>query len=161
GQPEPVLGFLLETSVLERLCGPLCEAVAGRTGSQALLGELGRANLFVVPLGEGRRWWRYRHLFAALLRARLGRGRPQRGAGLHRAGAAWQEEHGLADDAVRHALAAGDTGWAARLVERHFDVVFRRAGEATLGRWLSAVPAEVVRVRPRLCLARAVIAAVD
>src|SRR5262249_29977315 len=161
GQPERVLGFLLETSVLERLCGPLCEAVSGRTGSQALLEELERANLFVVPLDEERRWWRYHHLFADLLRARLDRVRPQRVPGLHRAAAAWHEEHGFADDAVRHALAAGDTGWAARLGERHFGVVFRRAGGATLGPWLSAVPAEVVRVRPRLCLARAVIAAVD
>jgi LuxR family maltose regulon positive regulatory protein len=78
GQPEQVLRFLLQTSVLDRLCGPLCDAVTGRTGSQALLEELDRANLFVVPLDEERRWWRYHHLFADLLRARLARKRPAR-----------------------------------------------------------------------------------
>src|SRR5215475_3879724 len=109
-QPEPVLGFLLGTSVLDRLCGPLCDAVTGRTGSQAVLEELDRANLFVVPLDEERRWWRYHHLFADLLRARLERARPQRIPGLHRAAAAWHEQYGFADDAVRHALAAGETG---------------------------------------------------
>src|SRR5262249_6305898 len=87
-QPGPALGFLLETSVLDRLCGPLCDAVTGRTGSQQMLEELDRANLFVVPLDEVRRWWRYHHLFADLLRARLERVRPQRIPGLHRAAAA-------------------------------------------------------------------------
>jgi LuxR family maltose regulon positive regulatory protein len=159
-QPGEVVRFLLETSVLERLSGPLCDAVIGRTGSQQLLEALERANLFVVPLDEVRGWWRCHHLFADLLRARLERTRPQQLPGLHRAAAAWHEEHGLADDAIRHALAAGDVEWAARLIERYFDAVFRRAEEATLARWLSALPAEAVRARPRLCLAQAVAAAV-
>ncbi len=159
-QPEQILRFLLETSVLDRLSGPLCDAVTGRTGSQALLEELERANLFVVPLDEVRRWWRYHHLFADLLRVRLARERPERAPELHRAAAAWHEEHGSADDAVRHALAAGEGGWAARLIERHFDAVFRRSEGATLSRWLSALPAEVVRARPRLCLAQAITAIV-
>src|SRR5215831_7146676 len=155
GQPEHVLRFLLETSVLERLCGPLCDAVTGRTDSQQMLEELDRANLFVVPLDEVRHWWRYHHLFADLLRARLERARPQRIPGLHRAAAAWHEQYGFADDAVRHALAAGETGWAARLVERHMEALLRRREDATLDRWLSALPAALVRARPRLCLAQA------
>src|SRR5215831_4558480 len=158
GQPEPVLRFFLETSVLDRLCGPLCDAVTGRTGSQALLEELDRANLFVVPLDEVRQWWRYHHLFADLLRARLERQLPARLPELHRAAATWHEEHGLADEAIRHATAVGETGWAARLVERHVETLLRRSEGATLDRWLSALPAASVRARPRLSLAQAVTA---
>jgi LuxR family maltose regulon positive regulatory protein len=154
-QPEPLRAFLLETSVLGRLSGPLCDAVTGRSDSQALLEQVERANLFLVPLDEVRGWWRYHHLFADLLRARLHQERPERVPELHRAAAAWSEQHGLVDDAVRHALAAGDALWAARLIERHFDDLLRRNEDATLHRWLEGLPAEVVRSRPRLCLAQA------
>jgi LuxR family transcriptional regulator, maltose regulon positive regulatory protein len=158
GQPEQVLRFLLETSVLDRLCGPLCDAVTGGTGSQEMLEELDRANLFVVPLDEVRQWWRYHHLFADLLRARLERQQPARLPELHRAAATWHEEHGLADEAIRHATAAGETGWAARLVERHVETLLRRSEGATLDRWISALPAASIRARARLCLAQAVTA---
>jgi LuxR family transcriptional regulator, maltose regulon positive regulatory protein len=154
-QPEPLRAFLLETSVLGRLSGPLCKAVTGRSDSQALLEQVERANLFLVPLDEVRGWWRYHHLFADLLRARLAREQPERLPELHHAAAAWSEQHGLVDDAVRHALAAGDAVWAARLIERHFDDLLRRNEDATLHRWLEGLPAEVVRSRPRLCLAQA------
>ena len=154
-QHEELRTFLLETSLLERLSGGLCDAVTGRTDSQAMLERVERDGLFLVPLDEVRGWWRYHHLFADLLRARLQQQRPGRVAGLHRAAAAWCEEHGLADDAVRHALAAGDTAWAARLVERHVETLLGRSEGATLRRWLSALPAESVRDRPRLCLAQA------
>jgi LuxR family transcriptional regulator, maltose regulon positive regulatory protein len=160
-QPEPLVGFLLETSVLERLSGELCDAVTGRTDSQALLEAIERANLFLVPLDEVRGWWRYHHLFADLLQARLRQERPERIPGLHRAAAAWSEEHGLADQAVHHALAAGEVEGAARLIERHFDAVLRRAEDATLARWLAALPAELVRARPRLCLVEAYWALID
>jgi LuxR family maltose regulon positive regulatory protein len=155
GQPGPVRAFLLETSVLDRLSGELCDAVTGRAGSQAMLQDIERAGLFLVPLDEVRGWWRYHHLFADLLRARLQAEQPGRVPALHRAAAAWSEEHDLADDAVRHALAAGDTDWAARLVERHVETLLGRSEGATLRRWLSALPAESVRDRPRLCLAQA------
>ncbi len=107
GQTDRVREFLLETSVLERLSGRLCDAVTGRTDSQAMLERVERANLFLVPLDEVRGWWRYHQLFADLLRARLQQQQPGRVAALHHNAAAWCEEHGLADDAVRHALAAG------------------------------------------------------
>jgi len=155
GQPGPVRAFLLETSVLERLSGELCDAVTGRAGSQALLQDIERAGLFLVPLDEVRGWWRYHHLFADLLRARLQAEQPGRVPALHRAAATWCEEHDLADDAVRHALAAGDAAWDARLVERHVETLLGRSEGATLRRWLSALPAESVRDRPRLCLAQA------
>jgi LuxR family transcriptional regulator, maltose regulon positive regulatory protein len=159
-QPAEVVRFLLETSVLERLSGPLCDAVTGRSGSQAQLEALERANLFVVPLDEMRRWWRYHHLFASLLLDRLSQELPARVPELHRAAATWHEEHGFADDAVRHALAAGEAGWAARLVERNVEVLLRRSEGATLRRWLSALPVASVRARARLCLAQTITAVV-
>src|SRR5690348_3515138 len=155
GQPAQVRTFLLETSVLERLSGELCDAVTGRPGSQAMLAAVERAGLFLIPLDEVRGWWRYHHLFADFLRARLQAEQPGREPALHRAAAAWCEEHDLADDAVRHALAAGDTAWAARLVERNVETLPGRSEGVTLGRWLSALPAKSVRDRPRLCLAQA------
>jgi LuxR family maltose regulon positive regulatory protein len=155
GQPEQVRAFLLETSVLERLSGELCDAVAGRAGSQMMLADIERAGLFLVPLDDVRGWWRYHHLFADLLRARLQAEQPGQVQVLHRAAAAWYDEHDLADDAVRHALSAGDTAWAARLVERHVEELLGRSEGVTLRRWLSALPAEAIRDRPRLCLAQA------
>ena len=160
-QSEQVRAFLLETSVLERLSGPLCDAVTGREGSQALLEEAERAGLFLIPLDEVRGWWRYHHLFAGLLRARLQAEQPGRAVTqLHRRAAAWYAGHGLADDAIGHAVAAGEMLWAARIIEQHFDEVFNLRGEAaTVHRWLSVLSAEVVRSRPRLLLAQALMAA--
>jgi LuxR family maltose regulon positive regulatory protein len=154
-QPQPLRAFLLETSVLERLCGPLCDAVTGRSDGQELLEQVERANLFLLPLDEVRGWWRYHHLFADLLRVRLAREQPERLLQLHCAAAAWSEQHGLADDAVRHALAAGELAWVARLIEQHWDAMLWRSEDVTFRRWLQALPAELVRSRPRLCLAQA------
>ena len=155
-QSEQVRAFLLETSVLERLSGPLCDAVTGRTGSQAMLEQVERAGLFLVPLDEVRGWWRYHQLFADLLRARLRQEQPGRVAALHRNAAAWCEEHGLADDAVRHAVAAGEMNRAARLIELYADaLIFLRGEGATVQRWLAALPAGLAGSRPRLLLAQA------
>jgi LuxR family maltose regulon positive regulatory protein len=159
-QGEPLRMFLLETSVLERLSGALCDAVTGRAGSRALLDQVERAGLFLLPLDEVRGWWRYHHLFADLLRARLQAEQPGRVPHLHRNAAAWYEEHGLADDAIRHAMAAAEMAWAARLIEQHFDEAYSlRSEAATIQRWLSALPADLVRRRPRLLLAQAQLAA--
>jgi len=152
-QPDRVRRFLLQTSILERLSGPLCDAVTGDADGQGMLEELERANLFLIPLDEERRWWRFHHLFADLLRARLGRTKGGRVPELHRRAAAWCEQHGLIDDAIRHALASGDTLWAARLVEHHLSETLRRGESLTLRRWLSLLPDGVVRSRPALCLA--------
>ncbi|HEY2125703.1 MAG TPA: LuxR C-terminal-related transcriptional regulator [Streptosporangiaceae bacterium] len=154
-QPARVRGFLLETSVLDRLCGALCDAVTGRSDGQQLLEAVDRANLFLVPLDEERGWYRYHQLFAELLRARLGQEQPERLPALHRAAGAWCEQRGLVDDAISHALAAGDGTWAARLVERHIAAILARGEGATVTRWLAALPARVVRSRPRLCTVRA------
>jgi LuxR family maltose regulon positive regulatory protein len=153
-QPEQLRTFLLETSILERLSGPLCDAVTGRRDGQALLEQVERANLFLQPLDEERRWWRYHQLFADLLRARLHQQRPERVPELHRAAAAWFEAHGLAEEAVRHALAAGEAAWVARLMERHFPGLLWVSEDTTLRRWLAELPASVVR-EPWLCVALA------
>ena len=158
-QPGRMREFLLETSVLERLSGELCDTVTGRPGSQALLEQAERAGLFVVPLDEVRGWWRYHHLFADLLRARLQAEQPGAVPGLHRNVAAWYAERGLADDAIRHAIAAGEMTWAARLIEQHYDELFYLRGEATtIRRWLSVLPEDLVRSRPRLLLTQAFLA---
>ncbi len=122
-QPADVRRFLLDTSILERLSGPLCDAVTGRSDGQQMLEGLERANLFLVALDEQRRWYRYHRLFADLLRVRLQRqeGGAERVAELHRSAAAWCVDRGLIDDAVRHAMAAGEARWAARIVEHRVD----------------------------------------
>jgi LuxR family maltose regulon positive regulatory protein len=160
-QPDQLVRFLLETSVLDRLSGPLCDAVTGQAGSQALLERIERANLFLVALDDERRWWRYHRLFADLLRARLQQAQPDRVPALHRNAAAWLEEHGLIDDAVHHAVAAEEVEWAARLVEQHTQARFQRGEGGTVDRWLAALPAELVRARPRLSLARAIWALIN
>jgi LuxR family maltose regulon positive regulatory protein len=158
-QPEELVRFLLETSVLERLSGPLCDAVCSRSDSQQLLERIERANLFLIPLDDQRRWWRYHHLFADLLQARLQQQRPEQLTKLHQAAAAWCEQHELADDAIGHALAADDPIWAARLVERHLEEqILRRSEAATLARWLAALPTQVVHSRPRLSVGQAITA---
>jgi LuxR family maltose regulon positive regulatory protein len=155
-QADDVVSFLLETSLLDRLCGPLCDALTGRNDGQEMLERLDAADLFLIPLDEERRWWRYHHLFADLLRVRLQHERGERAPDLHRAAAAWHEQHGFPDEAVRHATAAGDVAWAARLIELNVEGLLRRSEGAILGRWLSVLPAQTLRTRPRLCLAQAV-----
>jgi LuxR family maltose regulon positive regulatory protein len=158
-QPEHIRTFLLETSVLERLSGPLCDDVLGREGSQQMLEEIERSNLFLLPLDDSRRWWRYHHLFADLLRAQSWRRSRARTVELHRAAAQWYEDAGLADDAIRHALAGGDADRAAELVERYLDEqILGRAETTTLTRWLSALPPEVAQRRARLPLGQGVLA---
>jgi LuxR family transcriptional regulator, maltose regulon positive regulatory protein len=152
-QPETQMRFLLETSLLEQLCGPLCDAVTGRSDGTEMLEELERAGLFVVPLDEERRWYRLHHLFRDLLRARLQHVDEERLPTLHRRAAAWCEQHGLIDYAIRHASAAGDAPWAARVVEQHLGETLRRGESGMLTQWLALLPDDAVRSRPALCLA--------
>ncbi|HZA80601.1 MAG TPA: LuxR C-terminal-related transcriptional regulator, partial [Actinomycetes bacterium] len=153
-QPTRVREFLLRCSILDRMAGPLCDAVTGDTDGQDMLEELERANLFVVPLDEQRRWYRFHHLFADVLRARLQRVDAGRAPELHRRAASWCEQHGLVDDAIRHASAAGDPIWSARLVEQHLNETLQRGENAVLARWISLLPDRVVHTRPGLCLAQ-------
>ncbi len=149
-QPERVQTFLLKTSILDRLSGPLCDAVTGQEEGDALLAALERGNLFVIPLDDNRHWYRYHHLIADVLFARLTRERHGRVATLHRRASEWHEHNGSAADAIRHALAAEDFERAADLVELAVPAMRRSRREATLLGWLKALPDEMFRVRPVL-----------
>jgi LuxR family maltose regulon positive regulatory protein len=116
-QPEGVRSFLLESSVLGPMCAPLCDAVTGRTDGQAMLEILEHSNLFVVPLDDERRWYRYHHLFADVLHHHLRRSQPGLVPELHRRASGWYEQERLLDEAIEHALAADDSDGAARLIE--------------------------------------------
>jgi len=157
-QPDRVRRFLVDTSILERLTGSLSDAVTGGSDGQEMLEDLERANIFLVALDEERRWYRYHGLFADLLRARLQAESPERVAELHQKAAGWYEANGLIREAVRHALAAGEPARAAELVERNVDDVLGRGEGASLRRWLSALPHDVVRSRPRLAVVQALAA---
>jgi LuxR family transcriptional regulator, maltose regulon positive regulatory protein len=151
-QPAQVRGFLLQTAVLDRLSGPLCDAVTGQPGGRAMLESLDRGNLFVVPLDDSRRWYRYHHLFADVLAAHLTDEQPDLVADLHRRASEWYERSGEQSPAIRHALAAGDVERAAGLIELIIPELRRSRQEATIRRWLDAIPDEVVRVRPVLAV---------
>jgi LuxR family maltose regulon positive regulatory protein len=153
-QPDTVRSFLRDTSILDRLSGPLCDAVTGLDDGagvgKAMLEALERGNLFVVPLDDRRHWYRYHHLFADMLHARLLDEQPDRVPDLHRRASAWFERAGATSDAIRHALAAEDFPKAADLVERAMPALRRNRQEAAFLGWLAALPDELVRVRPVL-----------
>jgi LuxR family maltose regulon positive regulatory protein len=164
--------FLLKTSILERLTAPLCDAVIGGepltdagapsptverppSPSHALLARLDRANLFLNPLDDERRWYRYHHLFADLLRSRLEQTLPGQISDLHRRASAWYEQQGLIAEALGHALTAGDVERAARLVEGNALATIYHGQLATVAGWFEALPDETVRARPWLCISQA------
>ncbi|WP_245743435.1 LuxR C-terminal-related transcriptional regulator [Geodermatophilus poikilotrophus] len=151
-QPERVRSFLLQTSILSRLSGPLCDAVTGRHDGRQTLEALDRANLFLIPLDDRRRWYRYHHLFADVLQAHLLDEQPDAVAGLHRRAADWHETTGERAEAVHHALAGGDPARAAELIELLLPTLQQGRQEATVRRWLAALPTEVLRVRPVLSI---------
>ncbi len=151
-QPESVQEFLLETSVLEQLSGPLCDAVTGQSGSQALLEGLERANLFLVPLDDKRQWYRYHHLFRDLLYARLKQRRGDALRTLHTRAAEWYEQNELTSEAIHHSEAAGDFDTAAQLIEHNAPSAVLRGEIATVIAWIGTLPAELVRYRPWLSI---------
>ena len=164
-QPDRVRSFLLQTAILDRLSGSLCDAVCsagtstGREDGRHMLATLERSNLFVFPLDDKRQWYRYHHLFADVLRARLTDEQPDQVYDLHRRASLWYEQNGLAPDATRHALAAEDFERAAGLIELAWpamDISYQSA--AWLG-WVKSLPDELVRVQagaqPGLCLGTA------
>ncbi len=163
-QPEHVQTFLLHTSILDRLCGPLCDAVCPKgtavhpplpgegPSAQDTLERLDAANLFIVPLDSERKWFRYHHLFAELLRQRLNRRQPDLEPTLHLRASEWYVQEGLIDQAVTHALAARDYERAAGLVQQHAGDAFARGEFSLVLGWLEALPEELVRSRPLLCV---------
>jgi LuxR family maltose regulon positive regulatory protein len=149
-QPERVQSFLLDTSILGSLSGPLCDALTGRDDGQRTLEGLDRENLLVVPLDDQRHWYRYHHLFAEFLRSRLKREHPEQVATLHLKASEWYEENALGVEAVRHALSAGDHERAARLMARGIGQTWYRGEVVTLLNWLSKLPEKTMRDRPLL-----------
>lgn len=150
GQPPPIRRFLLQTSILERLCGPLCDAVTGGGDGAATLAALNRGAVFLEALDEGGRWYRYHRLFADLLRHLLTAEHPGMEVELHRRAGAWCREHGLAQAAVGHFMAAGDWQVAADLVEGVAEAVLSDGEFASLAAWVEAFPPEEVQARPGL-----------
>jgi LuxR family maltose regulon positive regulatory protein len=173
-QSESIQTFLLQTTVLDRLTGSLCDAILSRgteeqrskgdfdtsaphlpspsASGQEILEHLERSNLFVVPLDEERRWYRYHHLFADLLWQRLHQTQPEQLPGLHGRASVWYEQNGFDDEAIEHALRAEDFERAADLVEGRAETVWGRGEQTRLLGWLEALPAEQVDSRPLLCI---------
>ncbi len=149
-QPERVGSFLLQTSILDRLSGPLCDAVTGQEDGKEMLETLERGNLFVVPLDDKRQWYRYHHLFADVLQARLMEEQPNQLPILHRRASGWYEGNGFPAEAVSHAFTVEDFERAADLVELTWRLMDRRFQSATWLGWAKALPEEQVRARPVL-----------
>ncbi|HET9927725.1 MAG TPA: hypothetical protein VFQ09_02870, partial [Rubrobacter sp.] len=151
-QPEHVQVFLLATSILDDLTGPLCDALTGRSDGDEVLERLERENLFVFALDDERRWYRYHNLFADFLRGNLARESPERMDELHRSASAWNEQNGGLSSAIEHALSAGDHERAARLMEWGIGQTWYRGEVATLLGWLGKLPKETMRRRPLLLI---------
>jgi LuxR family maltose regulon positive regulatory protein len=168
-QPEGVQTFLLQTAILDRLTGPLCDAVVGEIGdwrseiggriqppasdlqSQTILEYLESSNLFIVPLDSERQWYRYHRLFADLLRSRLHQAHADLVPTLHRRASEWYEQSELVAPAIEHALSAGDSERAVHLIEMEAEVTLMRSEVVTFLNWVDALPDELVRARPSLC----------
>lgn len=149
-QPDHIQDFLLQTSILERLSPALCNAITRLPYPDNILEQLEQANLFLIPLNEQRRWYRYHHLFAEFLRERLARIYPDLVPELHRKAAAWYEQHGFLSEALAHLLAAGDYSSAARLVEQQAESLIKSGEMMALLAWFSMLPEEELRRHPRL-----------
>ncbi len=159
-QSLQVQRFLLNTSILDRMCGALCDALNetfgnGATSSANILHDLENANLFIVPLDDTRNWYRYHRLFGDLLQERLQRESPERVPGLHLSASKWLEDHGYVDGAVQHALQSKDYAFAADLIERTSQEIMMRSETLTFLRWLWRLPESEIQKRPKLGIYRA------
>ncbi len=156
-QPPELRSFLLRTSILTRLCGPLCDAVTDGHGSAQILDELERSNLLLVPLDAKRHWYRYHQLFAELLRHELERTEPDTVAALHRRASSWYSAAGMIVEAANHANAAGDVDAAVALVGRHWSYLLEQRQLMTVSGWLDALPPNVIAENRMLCFAAAMV----
>jgi LuxR family maltose regulon positive regulatory protein len=153
-RPQGTKNFLLQTSILNRLCSSLCDAVTGQRDSQSILEQLEQANLFLIPLDEQRHWYRYHHLFADVLRNRLQQATNLSTEGvpaqveLHRRASVWFEQEGWIDEAIQHALSAPDVERAASLVEKYSLLMIQQSENLRVRLWLEQLPNELVQTRP-------------
>ena len=150
-QPDDIQSFLLRTSVLDRLCGPLCDAVLQSRDGEQVLNQLGHANLFIVPLDSERRWYRYHHLFSDLLRQRLGQ--KESAAPLHRRASQWYEAQGMEVEAFHQATLANDIAGAMRLITGNGMPLYFRGVTAPVVHWLSSLPHAALNTHPFLWVA--------
>jgi LuxR family maltose regulon positive regulatory protein len=153
--PEGTLNFLVQTSILDRLCGSLCDTVTAKEGGQSILEQLEQANLFIVPLDDQGKWYRYHHLFAEVLQSRLQQTQPNLISELHRRASHWLEHNGYIAEAVEHALEGKDWIHATKLIETNLENIKLRGEVATALRWLGALPDEAIYAHPTLGLAHA------
>jgi LuxR family transcriptional regulator, maltose regulon positive regulatory protein len=160
-QPEKIRTFLLRSSVLRRLSGPLCDDVLETEGSAALLEELEHSNLFLVPLDDRREWYRYHHLFGELLHLELGSREAALVPVLHRRAAAWHRRGGDVEEAIYHATAAGEFTDAGALIASHWLAYWRRGRRATVSRWVDGLPEEAIAADPPVAFVAAWIGALS
>ena len=159
--PEDVQSFLLETSILERMCAQACDAILGIETSAALLAQLEQSNLFIIILNEGQSgvsgspWYRYHHLFRDFLRSCLIEARPARSSELHRAAADWFSMHGWLYEGAAHAFQCGDWNYTAEYVEQHCFTLIVTSDIAAIYTWSATFPEKVIRKRPKLCVFQA------
>ena len=154
-QGDLELDFLLHTSVLDRFCAPLCDAITGAGDSRAKLDRVERANYFLIPLDPGHEWYRYHHLFGELLRHELERREPGRATDLHRLAGRWFLDAGMVSEAIGHLTAAGELDAASELIDDHW-LEFTNAGQReTVSRWMDQLPRGYIVNDGRLCLAQA------
>jgi len=152
--PDNLRRFLLQTSILERLCGPLCDAVTGKEDGQAMLQTLERENLFLVPLDDSREWFRYHQLFADFLREELNRHHPHEVTDLHRRAARWYLDHALPEPAFHHAIEGSDAELVVQIFDRYMTAKLNSGEIRVVGLWIDLLPAEWYSLYPVLGLAR-------
>ncbi len=154
-QCEAELAFLVHTSVLDRFCADLCDAVTGARDSRAMLDRIERVNYFLIPLDPRHEWYRYHHLFGELLRHELERRQPRRAAELHHRAGRWFLDAGMVSEAIGHLTAAGELDAASELIDNHW-LAFTNAGQReTVARWMAQLPHGYIVSDGRLCLAQA------
>ena len=151
-QPEEVQTFLRRTSILERFCAPLCEFVVGGIEDMDIIDYLDRSNLFLIPLDDHKEWYRYHHLFADFLSQRLRESERDKIPELHRRASQWYEKEGLVDEAIQHALAAGDLESATRLVDGIAADLLVRAESNKLLKLIEQLPSDLCQGYPMLCI---------
>jgi LuxR family maltose regulon positive regulatory protein len=158
GLPPRTRTFLLRTALLDRFCASLCDAVTGSAGSQDLLEEIECCQLFLVPLDNTRRWYRYHVLFAEALRQKLDRAEPGLAPLLHRRASAWHRQHGTIAEAIDHAIAAGDLSDAQDLITVHWHEALDEGLTETVEGWLERLPPEMVTGNAQMCLIQGLLA---
>jgi LuxR family maltose regulon positive regulatory protein len=151
-QPDHIREFLLQTSILNRLTGSLCDVITSQENGQATLEALEHSNLFIIRLDSERQWYRYHHLFGDSLRQRLRQTKPDQEISFHLKASEWYAQNGFPDLAIEHALQSDDFDRAVRLIEEQADACWKRGEHSKLQYWLETLPVELLFSNPNLCI---------